>query len=255
MRRTLRFAPYGRTGLAVFGSLLLSGSPAEAWPADAYRNMVYDALRLLPPSLGRVLWRRDEHLLRGVYSLDGSTASRLARDGHRGRLSADSIRDVEVRIDRAASMVNERRPFSDLAVEFGRLLRVAADLSDPTILGAGEPELVRVAGEYRRFVDLHLMEIPLVHDRKLPSPLHGASVQALLEKLTRSTRSSVPPLSKAFWRNGSLVPATEFDFRSVPYAETSLAYSRGVTVASYLWLLAWKKANGDFTGYRFSKKD
>jgi hypothetical protein len=49
------------------------------------------------------------------------------------------------------------------------------------------------------------------------------------------------------------VPATEFDFRSVPYAEVSLGYSRGVTAASFLWLAAWSKANGDFTGYRFSR--
>ena len=50
------------------------------------------------------------------------------------------------------------------------------------------------------------------------------------------------------------MPASTFDFRSVPYAETSLSYSRGGTAASYLWLSAWAKANGDFTGYRFSSK-
>ena len=47
------------------------------------------------------------------------------------------------------------------------------------------------------------------------------------------------------------MPATAFDYRSVPYAKASLGYSRGVTAASYLWLAAWEKANGDFTGYRF----
>jgi hypothetical protein len=41
----------------------------------------------------------------------------------------------------------------------------------------------------------------------------------------------------------------------VPYAETSLSYSRGVTAASYLWLSAWTRANGDFTGYRFAPKE
>ena len=48
---------------------------AGAWPAPVYRNMVYDTLRIMPPSLGRVLWRNDEHLLRGVYRLEGGTAS------------------------------------------------------------------------------------------------------------------------------------------------------------------------------------
>ena len=40
----------------------------------------------------------------------------------------------------------------------------------------------------------------------------------------------------------------------MPYAEFSLAYSRGATAASYLWLSAWSQAKGDFTGYRFSTK-
>jgi hypothetical protein len=66
--------------------------------------------------------------------------------------------------------------------------------------------------------------------------------------------ASIVPLSKAFWQDGRVVPATSFDFRSIPYAETSLSYSRGVTAASYLWLSAWTKANGDFTGYRFAPK-
>ena len=243
------------TALAVCGVLFFSGLPVEAWPADAYRNMIYDALRLLPPSLGRILWRRNERLIQGVHSLDGMTASRLARDGHQGTLSTDSIKDVEARINRGVSMINSHQSFSDLAVELGGLLRVAADLSDPTIWGAGKPELVRVASEYQRFIGLHLLEIPLVHDRKLPSPLTGGSVQALLQGLTQSTRLSVLPLAKAFWNNGGLVPATQFDYRSVPYAEASLAYSRSVTAASYLWLVVWKKANGDFTGYRFSYKN
>lgn len=216
--------------------------------------MVYDALALLPPSFGRVLARRDQSVLAGVQSLEGETASIIARDGRRGELSDELIKDVEARIERVVRMVDERRPFRETAVELGRLLRIAADLSDPTILGAGSPELRRVAPEYMRFIGLHLTKIPLVLDGSLPSTVQGASVESVLERVTRATTASVRPLSNAFWSEGKIVPATSFDFRSVPYAETSLSYSRGVTAASYLWLSAWVKANGDFTGYRFSPK-
>ena len=216
--------------------------------------MVYDAVRLLPPSLGRVLWLRDEHLLRGVTSLESETASMLARDGMAGRLSPELVADVESRIDRVVTMVNEREPFQDVAVELGRLLRIAADLSDPTVVGAGRPELQRVASEYLRFVDMNLGKIPLVHDGSLPSPVDGAPVSLLLARLAGSTSASVPPLATAFWSEGRVVPAASFDYRSVPYAEFSLAYSRGATAASYLWLSAWSQAKGDFTGYRFSTK-
>jgi hypothetical protein len=233
---------------------VVSPTESAAWPAEAYRGMVYDALALMPPSLGRVLARRDEFLLSGVTSLEGETASLIARDGLSGQISQELIRDVEGRVERVVRMVEGRRPFRETAVELGRLLRIAADLSDPTIVGAFSPELRRVAPEYARFVGLNLGKIPLVHDDSLPSPVAGASVAGILGRVAEKTTASVAPLSTAFWKDGRVVPATSFDFRSVPYAETSLSYSRGVTAASYLWLSAWSRANGDFTGYRFAPK-
>jgi hypothetical protein len=225
-----------------------------AWPAEVYRNMVYDTLELLPPSLARVLALRSEYIVDGVKSLEGETASTLARDGVRGELSPDLVRDVEARIDRVVNMVDGHRPFAETALELGRLLRIAADLADPTVVGAGHPELRRVAPEYLRFIDLNRGKIPLVHDQNLSSPMAGATVSTLLSEVTVATSEAVDPLSRAFWKDGAVVPATTFDFRSVPYAETSLSYSRGVTAASYLWLSAWAKAHGDFTNYRFSPR-
>lgn len=238
----------------VLALLATTVASADAWPAEAYRSMVYDVLRLLPPSLGRVLAARDDALVTGAQSLESETASVIARDGIRGELSPDLIRDVESRIERVVRMVDEHRRFEETAVELGRLLRIAADLSDPVVIGAGSPELRRVAPEYIRFIGLHLTEIPLVHDASLPSPVEGASIAGLLGRVTQATSASVHPLAKAFWQDGRLLPASSFDYRSVPYAETSLSYSRGVTAASYLWLSAWVKAHGDFTGYRFSPK-
>jgi hypothetical protein len=240
---------------ALLAAAAAPSRPALAWPADAYRGMVYDALALMPPSLGRVLSKRDEFLLTGVSTLEGETASLIARDGRAGRVSSDLIEDVEKRIDRVVRMVGEHRPFRETAVELGRLLRIAADLSDPTIIGAGSPELRRVAPEYLRFVGLQLGSIPLVHDGSLPSPIAGATIERILARVAEKTSASVGPLSEAFWKDGRVVPATTFDFRSVPFAETSLSYSRGVTAASYLWLSAWTKARGDFTGYRFAPKN
>jgi hypothetical protein len=213
--------------------------------------MVYDTLRLMPPSLARVLWRNDEHLLGGVYRLEGQMASSLARDGLSGGLSEGTARAVERRVAAVAKLVDQQQPFRDVAFELGKLLRIAADLADPSVIGAGKPRLARASAELHRFVTLHLGEIPLVYDRSLPSTLQGASVPLLLDRVAHATDGSVERLAKAFWKEGALIPATEFDFRSVPFAEVSLGYSRGVTAASYLWLAAWVQANGDLTGYRF----
>ena len=231
--------------------LLGRAEPLCAWPAPVYRSMVYDTLRLLPPSLGRVLWRNDEHLLRGVYRLEGEMASALAKDGLKGVVSRATTEEVERRVDEVASMVDEHQPFREVAFEFGKLLRIAADLADPSIMGASNGELAGASQELSRFVDTHLQEFPLVYDRQLPSTLAGAPVALLLEQLSLATDGSVDRLAQAFWKDGKLVPADAFDYRSVPFAEASLGYSRGVTAASFLWLAAWAKANGDFTGYRF----
>lgn len=234
--------------------LAIGSGAAEAWPAEVYRNMVFDTIRLLPPSLARVLWRRSDLVLRGAQSLEGETASTLARDGLEGELSPELVDDVEARIDRIVHMVDDRSSFNEVALELGGLLRIAADLSDPTVIAAGTPELQKVGLEYYRFVGLNADQVPLVHDKNLPSPLDtdGATVPVLLRRLSQASRRAVSPLYQAFWKDGRVLPATSFDFRSVPYGEFSLSYSRGVTAASYLWLAAWRGANGDFTGYRFS---
>ena len=247
------FPDFRRSAICFFLLVPLLGiaEPLGAWPAPVYRSMVYDTLRLLPPSLGRVLWRNDEHLLRGVYRLEGEMASALAKDGLKGVVSMATTQEVERRVDEVASMVHEHQPFRDIAFELGKLLRIAADLADPSIMGASNGELVGASQELSRFVDMHLQEFPLVYDRQLPSTLEGAPVASLLEQLSLATDGSANRLAQAFWKDGKLVSADVFDYRSVPFAETSLGYSRGVTAASFLWLAAWAKANGDFTGYRF----
>jgi hypothetical protein len=216
--------------------------------------MVYDTMRLMPPRLARVLLARDDAILAGVSSLESDTASTLARVGVQGQLSVPLVEDVEMRIERVVAMIDEHRSFHDVAVELGRLLRIAADVADPAVIGAGSSELRRVVPEYYRFVGMNLTRLPLVHDSGLPSTLEGASVTMLLAQVASATTASVSPLSEAFWQDGRVVPASSFDYRSVPYAETSLSYSRGVTAASYLWLAVWSKANGDFSGYRFGAK-
>jgi len=252
-RWTPRLRPQRCTRFLCAFLLLSCAAPTslEAWPAPIYRNMVYDTLLIMPPAIRRVLWRNQEHLLKGVLGLESEMASALARDGLAGSISEDTARAIEQRVHGAADQVNRRRPFSEVAVELGKLLRIAADLADPTVMGAGDPQMARASGEFHRFIELHLDEIPLVYDWTLPSTVEGASVRALLMSLTAASRDAVPRLNAAFWREGALVPAETFDYRSVPYASASLGYSRGVTAGSYLWLAAWKEANGDFTGYKF----
>lgn len=247
-----------RRALAAAALLLalqpILSSDALAWPKEAYENMVYDTIRMLPPRLARVLLARDEAIVRGVTALESETASILARDGSRGAVSTELVADVESRIERIAALVGAHRPLDEMAFELGKLLRIAADVSDPAVLGSGRREFRRVLAEYYRFIGLNLHKLPLVHDERVPSPLDGATLASLLASVASETTASVSPLSNAFWRGGRVVPAQSFDFRSVPYAETSLSYSRGVTAASYLWLAAWSRANGDFTGYRFAPK-
>ncbi len=232
--------------------ILLCSAPSHAWPREAYRNMVYDTLRLLPPRLTRVLIHRADEIFEGVSSLPSDTASSIAAAGQNGTVSTELVRDVELRVMGVADMVSDHRSFDEVARELGHLLRIAADLSDPAMMGSGRPELRRVVREYYRFVELNLSTLPLVYDKGLPSTLSGATVRGLLERAASDASSSVPALESAFWSGGQVVPATAFDYRSVPYAETSLGYSRAVTAAAYLWLSAWSKANGDFTGYRFA---
>lgn len=216
-------------------SLILLGwtSPAHAWPTPVYRQMAKDTLRLMPPSLSRVLKKNEEALLLGV-----------------GAPTSGSPQDVERRIETVVRMVHDHHTFREIAQELGQLLRICADLSDGAS-GPGDPRMAQVALEYGRFVEAHLKEIPAVYDRGVPSVLQGASVTACFETLNEKRSASAGRLAEAFIQGDRVLPAGAFDYRSVPFAEASLGYSRAVTVASQLWLLAWSRSNGDLKGTPF----
>src|SRR3972149_272009 len=147
--------------LSFFLTLVAPGS-LQAWPAPIYRNMVYDTLLIMPPALQRVLWGNEAYLVKGVFGLEGEMASALARDGLAGTLSPHTARAVEQRVQGTAEQVNQRRPFQEVAVELGKLLRIAADLADPPVVGAGGAPVGRARGGVHRFLTVPLQEFPLV---------------------------------------------------------------------------------------------
>jgi len=223
----------------------------SAWPAPAYRAMAYDALRLMPPTLARVLRRNERFLVEGVYALEGQTASGLARHALEGSAATGAATELELRIKKVTGMVDQHHPFREVAVELGKILRIAADLADPSFVGAGQARMSKAVFEYHRFVEAHVDRIPMVYDRSLPSLLEGAPLSGLLGHLAIETGDAAARVGDAFVQGDRLVPAAEFDYRSVPYAEASLSYSRAVTASSHLWLLAWWAAHGDLTGTPF----
>ena len=163
----MRAKPLVRFWLVVVFIFLTGKVPADAWPKEAYRAMVYDTLRLLPPRLSRVLLKREAAILRGVRSLEGERRPCSRATAYAGGSRRISSKDVETRIEQVVRMVGEHNSFDDTAYELGRLLRIAADLADPVIVGAGRRDLQRVAPELYQYVDLNLTKFPLVHDGAL----------------------------------------------------------------------------------------
>lgn len=216
--------------------------------------MAYDTLRLMPRTLARVLGHNERFLMEGVHGLEGETASDLVRQVLQGNAVTGASAELEHRIKKVTGMVDQHYPFREIALELGKILRIAADFADPSFVGASEPRMSRAANEYHRFVEAHIDRFPMVYDRGVPSLLDGAPLSALLGHLALETGTSAARLGEAFFQGERLVPAIEFDYRSVPYAEASLGYSRAVTAASHLWLAAWSAAHGDLTGTPFVRK-
>ena len=235
--------------------LFMQSFSVWSWPKTAYRNMVHDTLRVIPPRLSQVLISRDDAIYNGMINIRSDTATVFARNETPAKIPNDLLDDVNNRIERIVLMLNQHNSFDDIGYELGHLLRIAIDVCDPGIVGSGEPELQQVISEYYRFVDSNLNKIPFVYDKRLPSPVAGAYVRELLTQAVKETSDSVTNIADSFWKKGRLVSASALDLQSVPYAEASLSYSRGVTAAAYLWVLVWSKANGDFTGYRFGLKN
>ena len=229
----------------VFVALLLiaSASPAFAWTATTRIVMIDDAIKLMPPSLRKVLEKRRADVLRGMLEP-------LTQEDTLPHLPPSEGGAVEAKVDAAArdlvSGVTTRVSFHDVARRFGVLAHFVADAGfPPGAAGAvGAPHYAHFAAlcEARR------PRFPFVFYGHGNTALSKDDFKSFTLMILERARAEDANLARAYAQAGSPTDTGAFDDRSVPFAIASLSYSHSVTDIVQAWLAAWRECHGDLGG-------
>ncbi len=233
----------GALSLAV---LIVVPGGAVAWREVSYHRMVRDTVGFLPPALRGMMRLYVGDLARGVEEADEFARAAFASDS--GGV-ADAAATIEREMLEAVRMIEGHRPFGEVFYRLGRLVGPVAELSDPLNYGeAADWRLPGVRLGFHRLGEVANPKFRILWQgyrmdlmRKLPPS------QYLLEG-SRRARDLYPVLYEAFVVDGKVLPASAFDFRSVPFGVASISYSRAINILANVWCAVWREAGGDMSG-------
>lgn len=234
-----------RAPVPVFVALLVvaSATPAFAWSAATRVVMIDDAIKMMPPSLRKVLEKRRNDVLRGMLeplTQEDALAHRPPWEGGTLDASVDgAARDL-------VSGATTRVSFNDVSRRFGLLAHFVADAGfPPGAAGAvGAPRYAHFAAlcETRR------PRFPLVFYGHDNDELQKGDFKAFTLAALERARAEDANLARAYASASGTTDAAAFDDRSVPFAIASLSYSHAVTDIVQAWLQAWRECHGDLSG-------
>jgi hypothetical protein len=232
------------TGPAFLAVLLLvSASPALCWTATSRVVMIDDAIKLMPPSLRKVLEKRRDSVVRGMLEP-------LTREDALSHRPPSENGTIEVSVDAAArdlvAGVTTQVPFRDVARRFGVLAHYVADAGFPpgAAGAAGAPRYAH----FGAFCETRRARFPFVFYGHDNPALSRGDFKSFTLAIVERARAEDANLARAYAQAGDANGASEFDDRSIPFAIASLSYSHSVTDIVQAWLAAWRECHGDLGG-------
>lgn len=232
---------------ALTSCLALSATEAPAWTAGMEETIARQSMRLMPPSLRRILERHRGDLIAGLRE----AASAEGEPGHSlvpGQQEPSTASSLESLTAKTIASIDRHRPFATVARQMGMLAHFVCDLNDPLKVSDDDPREGDYAEAYAEYVGRNLRKYPLVFYGWQDAELDSGRVVVFAENAARRSRRDYEFIARAYSPDNPAPEASRFDERSIPFGIGSIAYSRSVTDTAKVWLHVWRKAHGDTEG-------
>ena len=234
-----------RLAAGVVALSLLAGS-ASAWPFDLMHLLGRDARRMVPRSLARLLFEREDQILERLRRFPPELAQPLAADMNAGGLSRETLQTLDAEASAIVELLTTKRVHEGL-IRLGTLLRVPADLADPALASGRRAYPPGVVREYYAFIGSNLDKIPVVLEDEGSLELKRAELPGYWQLVATRSHEQAPVIRDGLFKNGRLVDHRTLDFRSPVFGVGSISYSRAVTAIAATWMAIWREAGGDPT--------
>lgn len=222
-------------------------STVWAWSGDSYEALTLEAQRLMPPTLLEMLAPYQQELIAGARGDAGEAGCPIHKD------AGQIFRSLSEAIDDAAKLVDEHKPFRDLAFTSGRIAHLAADLNDPMLARHKVPRLQKVSRDYHHYLRKKQSRFRLTFSPYKTEDLESDALRARFWEASSRRASRTKLLLKAYYPKGAKtpVPSSTFDDRSGVFGLSSQSYNSAFTDIVLSWSALWKRAHGDLHGTPF----
>jgi hypothetical protein len=225
---------------------LLQPVPAAAWPGMLVEALNRDARKIVPRSLGRLLFDRETRILEEARRFPTELGLAMATDLSSGTLTPATLEALESHAAEAVDLIRQKR-VSDGLVRLGSTLRIAADLADPVLAAGPEGFPPGVVQEYYSFIEANMDKIPVVLEDPQALELERGSLRSYWQGLLDRSRVQAPVIRTEMFQGGRVVDHRRIDYRSPVFGVASLSYSRAATAIAATWLVFWREVRGDLT--------
>ena len=217
---------------------------ARAFSPRTRAEITRRSLTLMPDGMARQMSKHARSLYAG--SLSGPSVQSAADQQTLEPGTADQ--QLAEAIDRAAALIAERRPMSEVARAFGEISRIASDLSYPLNIGPSDPREESIRKDFARYVEAKLPRMSVTFSGFADPDLARDDVPGFARSAAHTSRRDYDAILRSYFPKGRERLPQDFDERSVAFAAASLGVSNAVTTTARAWLYAWHKAHGDMAG-------
>lgn len=236
-----------RTGgwIAITFIILLTGkAPAQqaVAPTTFYTTVAGSAAHLMPVHFKKILAQRQDHLYQGA-----NAAYQPAVEGEDEALAER----IDALVQRINKRLSENVPFNGLIVEYGQLVRLVAELEDPSRGRRATPWNTRLSKEFHRLLEKKCAQLPPVFYGFDAALFQKRDLKAFLTGIAERARLAGERLAATYVTDGRVKAFAEADERSPAFGIASLYYSHTISDVANLWLYIWWASYGDMRGTPF----
>jgi hypothetical protein len=225
-----------------------------AWDEATYRTVAEDSFRLLPPSLQEAVEPHKDAIIEGAVeplSLHNK-GKRHTYDVTTGK--GDLIEESLKAVEEGIALVEQQKPFKEVARQLGIMCHFAVDLADPLRASDEDSREADIAEDFAAF-SVRQKEKFRLFFHGYPPKFLSIGLEPFLKRFSDHSRTFYPILLRAYHPGGKRVSSEAFDERSTAFGVASVCFSQAILTTGTTWVYFWHHAHGDMDKTPFLGKE
>ncbi len=221
-----RFFKHFTSILTSFILLFCVFSYAQAWTNQTLIYIAVEARRIMPENVQKVLKRFQDDLFKGLLDKKNGNVQFTGEEEYAAAMTE--------RAEAIITLSRERTNFSRIIHEMGGITRMAAELNHP-IKFSSRHAACPYKNDFDKYIEKNLSRFHAPYRRRDVSFDSPGALRSHFKETWKRSEKHFMKLDRAFRREDEILPASSFDYRSVPFGIASIAYRNAIHNVADAW--------------------